>query len=75
MSTKVDFQYDARLSGILPDELDIDTSGLGPVLHYDSRDNIFSPNSGQLAKLEAMVYNEALGGDFNYTKIKAASYS
>jgi hypothetical protein len=75
LTSNVDFQYDGAISGIPPDEVDITTGGLGLVINYDSRDNIVSPNKGHLAKLETMLYNEAFLGDFNYTKMKAASFS
>lgn len=56
-------------------EFDSSTGGLGVIAKYDTRDNIVSPNSGQYAKLEPMFYDEALGGDFNYSKTKLSHYS
>lgn len=44
-------------------------SGLGPVLTFDSRDNIFFPSSGYLAELEIFRNAPALGSDFKFTRI------
>lgn len=44
------------------------TSGLGLVLTYDSRDNIFYPASGGYYEIAAAVFSEILGSDHNYTK-------
>ena len=63
------------IPGIPNDGLDDATGGLGLIINYDSRDNIISPSDGHLAKLHTMFYNEAFGGDYDYTKIKASSYS
>lgn len=75
LTSNADFNNSEILSGIPSDEVDITTGGLGLILNYDSRDNIVSPNDGHLAKLETMVYNKAFFGDFNYAKIKAASFT
>lgn len=39
------------------------SSGLGPTLEYDTRDNIFTPNRGWLGSLEGIVYDPSLGSD------------
>ena len=51
-------------------------SGLGAVAYYDSRDNIFTPDTGQEAVLEVLRYDKAIGGDFDYwhVKLQAISY-
>ena len=63
------------IPGIPDDELDDATGGLGLIINYDSRDNIISPSDGHLAKLHTMYNSEAFGGDYDYYKIKASSYS
>ena len=70
-----DFDIFGDIPGIPKDEVDDATAGLGLIINYDSRDNIISPSDGQLAKLHTMFYNEAFGGDYDYTKIKASSFS
>jgi len=44
------------------------TSGLGLVLTYDSRNNIFYPASGGYYEIAAAIFSEILGSDYNYTK-------
>lgn len=72
-------ETDVDLIGDIPgfpnEDTDDATAGLGLIINYDSRDNIVSPGSGHLAKLHTMVYNKIFGGDYNFTKIKASSYS
>lgn len=40
-------------------------------LSYDSRDTIFTPNSGFNAAIEASLFREAIGGDSEFEKYKA----
>lgn len=54
---------------------DSSTGGLGLLLRFDTRDSIVSPDQGVYAKFEPMFYNEAFGGDFNYTKTKLSAVS
>ncbi|MBY5991137.1 BamA/TamA family outer membrane protein [Ferrimonas balearica] len=51
-----------RLSGL--DESTI--SGLGVVADYDTRDNIFFPTKGYEVKADYMVYDDAIGSDYDY---------
>jgi outer membrane protein assembly factor BamA len=44
------------------------TSGLGVVLSYDTRNNIFYPENGSFYEIAASVFPEILGSDYNYTK-------
>lgn len=44
-------------------------SGLGPVLYYDSRDNIFTPEDGINARLLLSVDTDAWGSDFDFSKL------
>jgi hypothetical protein len=74
-NSQTDFDLFGDIPGIPRETLDDSTAGLGLILNYDSRDNILSPNDGHLAKLHTMFYNEAFGGDYDYTKVKASSYS
>lgn len=70
-----DFDFLGDIPGVPREALDDATAGLGLIVNYDSRDNIVSPGGGHLAKLHTMFYNEAFGGDYDYTKLKASSYS
>jgi hypothetical protein len=59
-----------ELSNLLPDAPGIDaqaqTSGLGLVALYDSRNSNFWPSEGSWLELTATQYSEYIGGDFNY---------
>ena len=50
-------------------------AGLGLVFHYDSRDNLFSPERGQEGWLIYTFYDEVVGGEFNYRKVEAKLFS
>ena len=63
------------IPGVSENQLDSNDSGLGVIGRYDSRDNIFSPNRGQYAELIVSRYDNALGGDFDYTQVRARSLS
>ncbi|TMN70997.1 glyceraldehyde-3-phosphate dehydrogenase [Pseudoalteromonas sp. S1727] len=61
----------------IPDELlnlqlipEINTSGLGALMEYDSRDNPLNPEQGVNYKAEYMVFNQAIGSDIDYTSFK-----
>jgi hypothetical protein len=52
-------------------------SGLGPVLRWDGRDSIFSPNRGVRAEVSATWFAPWLGSDRDYwqARIKQVSYA
>jgi hypothetical protein len=75
LGSDIDFNLLGPIPGAPVTSLDSSTGGLGLLLRYDSRDNIVSPDSGVYAKFEPMFYNEAFGGDFNYTKTKLSAIS
>lgn len=41
-------------------------SGLGPVVEWDSRDNVFFPASGAWLEFDCAVYRKWMGSDFEY---------
>jgi hypothetical protein len=61
---------------IAVDEITMRNVGVAAEATYDSRDNVFTPNAGQLLQLDAWRYDEGLGGNFNYWKgkLKALSF-
>ncbi len=75
LGSNIDFRSSGEIPGAPEDQFDSNTAGLGLIVKYDTRDNIISPNSGHYAKFEPMFYNEAFGGDFDYTKTKLSSIS
>ena len=75
LTSDVKFKLFEDIPEIDDQTIDSNTGGLGLIVKFDNRDNIMSPNSGHHIKFEPMFYNEAFGGDFNYTKVKLASFS
>jgi hypothetical protein len=50
-------------------------SGIALTAGYDSRDNIFSTSRGHELQLQITRYDQAIGGDFDYTTTKVATHS
>jgi len=44
------------------------SNGLGAIVLYDSRDNIYSTHAGQYEDLEAEFYGRALGSNFTFSR-------
>ena len=60
-------------TGVLKDRLITGTaggaiSGIGPVVNYDTRDNIFQPYKGILAELSFLLNDGAIGSTYNFTQ-------
>lgn len=54
---------------LLPDaQLRIVSSGLGPLITYDSRNNNYYPTQGQYFQVRIIHFSEKLGSDLNYRK-------
>ncbi len=47
------------------------TSGMGPVVNIDSRDNLFSPSHGWFGEAAVQRYDRSLGSDFEYSRYSA----
>jgi outer membrane protein assembly factor BamA len=63
------------LSAILPPELpnpqfDFDLAALGLYVQYDSRNTVFTPSKGLLAKLDYKNFGDSWGSDFEYDQYK-----
>ncbi len=50
-------------------------AGLGWILHYDSRDNLFAPTGGNEGWLIYTLNDSAVGSDFDYDKIEGKWFS
>jgi hypothetical protein len=55
--------------GILPERDAVRISGLTGSLVYDSRDNLFSPQSGVFSKTSFFASDEAFGADRNFQRL------
>lgn len=58
-----------------PREFDNISSIAGILAEFDNRDNIFTPNKGYKAHLEANLSASALGSDFDYTHLNGFAYA
>jgi len=56
-------------AGLRPRELR--SSGIGPSLEHDSRDNIFTPSRGTHAGVDALFYSPEIGGDEKFQTYRA----
>jgi outer membrane protein assembly factor BamA len=43
------------------------TSGIGPMLSWDTRNNAYSPTQGALAEMQYLWFDRFMGSDFNFT--------
>ncbi|MCG2595679.1 outer membrane protein assembly factor [Ramlibacter sp. XY19] len=43
--------------------------GLLPIVSFDSRDNVFTPNAGTYLELSAGLFDKALGSDTNFQRV------
>ncbi len=59
---ETDSQFDTRPQ----DDIKASNHGVAAAATYDSRDNTFTPNSGQLLEFDLWRFDEALGGDYDY---------
>jgi hypothetical protein len=50
------------------------SSGIGPSLEHDSRDNIFTPNRGWQGSLDALFYSPEIGGDEKFQTYRAHAF-
>ncbi|MBI3004798.1 MAG: BamA/TamA family outer membrane protein [Ignavibacteriales bacterium] len=44
------------------------TSGIGPLITYDTRDNVFAPQEGFYHLVSVVTFSKSLGSDYPYTK-------
>jgi hypothetical protein len=65
------FAGDQPLPAFLPQSRTVRSSGVGPVLEHDSRDNFFTPSRGWYANLEALFYSPDIGSDEKYEIYRA----
>ncbi|MBD8487770.1 BamA/TamA family outer membrane protein [Echinicola sp. CAU 1574] len=73
-SVKVNPHFESIPESIQPEDFKGNISKLSPVLIYDTRDNVFSPNKGTMSRVMFSVSNEFIFSDFNYTELEAGLY-
>lgn len=60
---------------IPPEQFDSKDGGLGSVLQYDTRNNIFTPTRGSRVDISAMFHDPTFGGDFTYQRYNVAGFT
>ncbi len=73
VGAKTQSQFALRTPSEIPArQFDTIASGLGLVVEYDGRDNIFTPNSGVRLYLDTIRFSEALGSDHDFSRSRLA---
>jgi hypothetical protein len=65
------FGFEREPPQLIKDLLQSRQGGLGPLLEYDSRDNILSPNRGISAQALGQVFDSAFGGEDHYFRVRS----
>jgi len=74
LTSKVGFTGSDRPDGFSGDGVDVNLSGLGASLYYDTRDNIFTPSEGVYARALATRYDEAWGSNYDFSEFGVSAY-
>ena len=75
LNTESVFDISDIIPGIAPEQFDSNDGGLGPVLQYDTRDNIFTPTRGSRVDISAMFHDPTFGGDSSYQRYNVAGFT
>lgn len=67
-NNKVSFEIPEKVQDLLPSEFEMNLGGLGAVINYDSRDNIFTPDHGISAALQYVFFDPAFGSDETFKR-------
>jgi outer membrane protein assembly factor BamA len=57
-------------AGIVPGSDRGDVIGTGLLIHWDTRDNIFSPDSGSFHQVSLVTYADTWGSDYDFTDLR-----
>jgi hypothetical protein len=75
LNTDSVFDISSIIPIIPPKQVDSKDGSLGPVLQYDTRDNIFTPTHGSRVDISAMFHDSTFGGDFTYQKYDVGGFT
>ena len=75
LNTDSVFDISSIIPIIPPKQFDSKDGSLGPVLQYDTRDNIFTPTRGSRVDISAMFHDPTFGGDFTYQKYNVGAFT
>ena len=73
-NNNVSFDPSGEFPGLEPLEGEINLGGLNIVSVWDTRDNIFTPTSGNMSAIEFGKFSKIFGGDNDYWNFGARSY-
>ena len=71
---KVSFDASQPQPALSPPPRQLRSSGIGPSLEHDSRDNIFTPSRGWQASLDSLFYSPEIGGDEKFQTYRAHAF-
>ncbi len=71
MSADSGFGFDREPPNFIKKRLQNRQGGLGPLLEYDSRDNILSPNRGISALALGQIFDPAFGGEEHFFRVRS----
>ena len=71
---RLDSAFDLEASAPFPEE-ERRSSGIGPSLEYDSRDNLFTPSRGWNGVIDAMYYDPTFGSDASFQTYRGRVYA
>jgi outer membrane protein assembly factor BamA len=69
-ATDVNFDAPAGTPGLPDFQRETKEGGLTPSVTYDSRDNVFTPNTGSYVELGVGVFSQYLGGDDEFQRAR-----
>jgi len=68
-SNKVSFELPEQVQDLVAPESEMNLGGLGAIINYDSRDNIFTPNNGMSATVQYVLFDQVFGADQNFKRL------
>jgi len=71
LNAESSFGFDREPPQFIKNLLQSRQGGLGPLLEYDSRDNILSPNRGISAQAIGQIFDPAFGGEDHYFMVRS----
>lgn len=74
LDLQVTFDPTRAAPALAPSSRTLTSSGIGPSLEHDSRDNIFTPNRGWQGALDALFYSPEIGGDEKFQTYRAHAF-
>ncbi|MCU0343592.1 MAG: hypothetical protein MUF28_07200, partial [Ignavibacterium sp.] len=68
-NNKVKFDAPEKVPESIPTEFEKNIGGLGGIINYDSRDNIFTPNNGMSAAVQMVFFDNIFGSEETFQRL------